>query len=177
MKKINKYVSRHREDLAGEHSFGDAGQFILFIIFMAVWITDAFVFKYSTLLNDYIPFYGVRLWLAIIILLVAGYMAGTGLKIVFGTFRETPHVIRQGVYGVVRHPQYISESLLYLGLILLNTSIASIAVWIIVIAFLHYLMRHEEKILIKRFGDDYRQYMKDVPMYFPRIFGKRVKTP
>lgn len=176
MKNIEKYVSRHREDLAGEHSFGDAGQFILFIIFMAVWITDAFVFKYSTLLNNYIPFYAIRLWLAIIILFTAGYMAGTGLKIVFGTFRENPHVIRQGVYGVVRHPQYISESMLYLGLILLNTSLAAIFVWIIVIIFLHYLMRYEEKVLLKRYGDEYRQYMKDVPMYCPRILGKRVNS-
>ena len=174
MKDLDKYVARHREDLTGEHTLGDAGQLVLFIVFIATWITDAFVFKYSTLLNDYISFYAVRLWLGIIILLVAGYMAWTGLKIVFGTVRESPHVIRQGVFGVVRHPIYLSESMLYLGLILLNTSIAAIGVWIVVIVFLHYIMRYEEKVLLERFGDEYRQYMKDVPMYFPRIFGKRV---
>jgi len=35
-------VFRHRDDLAGEHRLGDAGQLILFLVFMAVWITDSF---------------------------------------------------------------------------------------------------------------------------------------
>ena len=86
---INKYLIRHCEDLTGEHRLGDAGQLILFILFMVVWITDAFIFKYSTLLNDYIPFYGVRLWLGILILALAVYMVWTGMKLVFGTVRET----------------------------------------------------------------------------------------
>jgi protein-S-isoprenylcysteine O-methyltransferase Ste14 len=172
-KGIDKYVTRHREDLTVEHSLGDAGQFILFILFMAVWITDAFIFKYSTLLNDYIPFYAVRLWLGIVVLAIAGYMAWTGMKIVFGTFREKPHVIRQGVFGVIRHPLYLSEVLLYLGLFLLNTSLASLAVIVVVFAFLHYISRYEEKVLLERYGDEYRQYMKDVPMYFPRIFSRK----
>ena len=89
-KGIDKYVTRHREDLTGEHSLGDAGQLVLFILFLAVWITDAFIFKYSTLLNDYIPFYAVRLWMGIVILVVAGYMAWTGMKIVFGNVRDHP---------------------------------------------------------------------------------------
>ena len=172
-KGIEKYITRHREDLTGEHSLGDAGQFILFLLFMAVWITDSFIFEFSTLLNEYIPFYAVRLWLGIIILAVSGYMAWTGLKIVFGTFREKPHVIRRGIFGVIRHPIYLSEILLYLGLFLLNTSLASLLIIFIVFAFLHYISRYEEKVLIERFGDEYRQYMKDVPMYFPRIFRRK----
>ena len=172
LKGFDKYVSRHREDLTGEHSLGDAGQFILFILFLAVWITDAFIFKYSTLLNDYIPFYAFRLWVAVILLALAGYMVRTGMKIVFGTERENPHVIRQGVFGIIRHPLYLSEVQLYLGLFMLNTSLAALAVTVIVFAFLHYISRYEEKVLLERFGDEYRQYMKDVPMYFPRIFQR-----
>ena len=161
-------VRRHRDDLTGEHKFGDAGQLILFIIFLAVWITDAFIFKYSTLLNDYIPLV-VKLPLGIIMLIISAYLAWTGHKIVFGEKREKPHVIRKGVFGIVRHPLYISEILLYLGLLFLNTSLAGLAVWVISIAFLHYISRHEEKLLLERFGDEYRQYMKDVPMYIPRL--------
>ena len=172
-KGIDKYITRHREELTGEHAFGDAGQLILFIAFMAVWITDSFIFKYSTLLNDYIPFYSLRLWLAIIVLIVASYMAWTGMKIVFGTVHEKPHVIRNGVFGVVRHPIYISEILLYLGLLLLNTSLATAGVWFIGIVFLHFISRYEEKVLLEHFGDEYRRYMNDVPMYFPRIFRKK----
>ena len=168
-----KYLVRHREDLNGEHRLGDAGQLILFIAFLTVWITDAFIFKYSTLLNDYVPFYAVRLWLGILILALAGYMVWTGMKLVFGTVRETPHIIRQGVFGVIRHPLYLSEILLYFGLFLLNTSLASLAVIVIVFAFLHYISRYEEKVLLERFGEEYRKYMQDVPMYLPRLFRRR----
>lgn len=172
-KGIEKYITRHREDLTSEHSFGDAGQLVFFIAFMVVWITDAFIFKYSTLLNEYIPFYAVRLWLAIIMLAIACYMAWTGMKIVFGAEREKPHVIRQGVFGVIRHPIYLSEVLLYLGLFLLSTSLASLAVIAVIFAFMHYISRYEEKVLLERFGDEYQQYMKDIPMYFPKLFRKK----
>ena len=159
---------RHRDDLTGEHKFGDAGQLILFILFLAVWITDAFFFKYSTVLNDYIPLV-VKLTLGIIMLILSAYLAWAGMAIVFGEVRKEPHVIRKSVFGIVRHPIYISEILLYLGLLFLNTSLAGLGVWIIVIAFVHYISRHEEKLLLAKFGDEYRQYMKDVPMYFPRL--------
>ncbi len=165
---------RHRDDLTGEHAFGDAGQLILFILFLAVWITDAFIFKYSTLLNDYIPF-AVKLPLGVVVLIIAAYLAWAGLTIVFGEVRGKPRVIRKGVFGIVRHPIYISEILLYLGVLLLNTSLAGLAVWIIIIAFSHYISRYEEKLLLARFGDEYKQYMRDVPMYLPRPRRKKTK--
>ena len=84
----DKYSHAHRADLTGEHAAGDAGQLILFFVFLAVWITDAFVFEYSTLLNDYIPLY-VRIPLGSIVLVVAAYMAWTGMRIVFGTVRDS----------------------------------------------------------------------------------------
>ena len=170
----NNVAKRHRDDLTGEHAFGDAGQLILFILFLAIWITDAFFFKYSTLLNDYIPF-AVRLPLGIVALLIAAYLAWTGMKIVFGKVREKPRVIRKSVFGIVRHPIYFSEILLYLGLLLLSVSLAAAAAWIIAIGFLHYISRYEEKMLLARFGEEYEQYMRDVPMYFPRLRRRSTK--
>ena len=165
---------RHRDDDTGEHTLADAGQLTLFILFMAVWISDAFFLKYSTLLNDYIS-NNVKIPLGIVILMIAGYMGWDGMRTAFGPVGVTPRVINQGVYGFVRHPIYISEILLYLGLIFLNTSLAAIGVWVIGIGFMYYISRYEERLLLERFGDEYRKYMKDVPMYFPRIFRKKTK--
>jgi protein-S-isoprenylcysteine O-methyltransferase Ste14 len=165
---------RHRDDLAGEHKFGDAGQLIIAVLFFVVWILDSFFFKYTTFLNDYIPLV-VQITLGVICLALALYMARTGMTIVFNEVRETPGVMRKGVFGVVRHPIYYSEILLYLGLLLLRTSLAAAVIWIIAIGFLHFISRYEEKLLVERFGDDYRQYMKDVPMYFPRLRRRRDK--
>jgi protein-S-isoprenylcysteine O-methyltransferase Ste14 len=35
--------------------------------------------------------------------------------------------------------------------------------------FLHYLSRHEERLLLDRFGDDYRAYIREVGMWIPRL--------
>lgn len=161
-------VFKHRDDLAGEHRLADAGQLTVFLIFMAVWITDSFFFKYSSFLNNYIPL-AVQIPLGVIFLIIAGYLARTGMTMVFGEVREKPSLVRKGVFGIIRHPIYMSEILLYLALLFFSTSLAAVGVWITGIAFLYYISRYEEKILLAQFGDDYREYMKDVPMYIPRL--------
>ncbi len=166
-----KKALQQRDDLTGEHKVGDAGQMIIACLFAAIWISDAFFFKYTTFLNQYMP-NGFRAPCGIILLVLSGYLAKTGLSIVFGEEREKPGVIRKGVFGVIRHPVYMSEILLYLGFLMLNISLAVAVMWIIAIVFLHYISRHEEKLLLARFGKEYEQYMQEVPMWIPQLWKK-----
>jgi len=160
---------RHKDNLAGEHRISDIGQLTLFCLFMALWISDM-VLDYSNFLNEYIQV--VRLPIGILLLIISGYMAGTGLLIVFGKKAKSQGVIRKGVFRLVRHPIYLSEIILYLGLLLLNISLASAIVLVIAMFFLHHISRYEEKLLLDKFGDEYKQYMKEVPMWFPRLYRK-----
>ena len=137
---------------------------------MALWISDMFV-KYSNFLNEYVPV-AIRLPIGILLLIISAYMAGTGLSIVFGKKAQSQGVIKKGVFLFVRHPIYLSEIILYLGLLLLNISLAAALIWVIAMVFLHYISRYEEKLLLARFGDEYRQYMKEVPMWFPRLYRR-----
>ena len=155
-----------REDLVGEHPWGDAGQLVLALVFFAVWIADLAT-GLTTVLSGSVPLF-VRLPIGVLLLGVAGYMARVSLRIVFGERRQTPQVIRKGVFGVVRHPMYLSEMLLYLGLLFVVPSLAAAGVLVIAIAFLHRISRHEERRLVARFGDEYREYIQDVPMWVPR---------
>ena len=82
---------RHNDNLTGEHRTGDIGQLTLFCLFMALWISDIF-FKYSSFLNEYIPV-EIRLTFGILLLIISGYLAGTGLSIVFGKKAQTECVI------------------------------------------------------------------------------------
>ncbi len=43
-----------RDDLAGEYKYGDAGQIVLLILFLVVWIADSLIFEYSTQLSTFI---------------------------------------------------------------------------------------------------------------------------
>jgi protein-S-isoprenylcysteine O-methyltransferase Ste14 len=163
-----KKAQQQRDDLTGEHAIGDAGQIVLTCLFVAAWIADTFFFKYTTFLNRYVP-PGVRIPAGAVLLVLSGYLARKGLSIVFGKEREKPGVIRESVFNIVRHPVYLSEILLYLGLLLLSISLAAAVVWIIAIGFLHYISRYEERLLLARFGEEYEQYMKEVPMWIPRL--------
>ena len=158
---------QHNDKLTGEHRAGDIGQLILSLLFMALWISDIFL-MYSDFLNEYVPEV-VRLPIGIILLIVSGYLAGTGLYIVFGKQPQSTGVIRKGVFGLVRHPIYLSEIILYLGLLMINISLAAALIWLIAIFFLYYISRYEERLLLARFGVEYEQYMREVPMWFPRF--------
>jgi protein-S-isoprenylcysteine O-methyltransferase Ste14 len=171
-RRIRKHAGR--EDLIGENHLSDIGQILFYIVFMGVWITDTFFFKYSTFSNEH-SLSSVRIPLGIIILLISAYLAWTGLSIVFGEKREIPGVIRKSVFSIVRHPIYLSEILLYFGLLTLRISLAAAVVWIFAIVFLHYISRYEEKLLLFHFGEEYKKYMSEVPMWIP-LLRKKSKT-
>jgi len=173
MSNRNKQKINHhnREDLVGEHRLGDAGQLILVLLFLGVWITDTFFLKKTTFLNQVVPPV-VRLFGAAGAFILAGYLAYTGMRIVFGEGRIHEGVIREKVFNWMRHPIYLSELLLYLGFLCLSISLAAAVVWVVAAIFLNVISRYEENLLIARFGDEYRRYMKEVPMWIPR-FGKK----
>lgn len=110
----------------------------------------------------------IRVPIAVVFLFLSGYLAMTGLGIVFDETRETPHVVSEGVFGVVRHPIYLGSVLFYLVLLVITLSLAAAIVWFIIIGFYHFLARYEEKLLLKKFGAAYEEYMKTVPMWLPR---------
>ena len=156
-----------RDDLTGEHALTDIGQLILAALFAGVWIADSFFLKWTIFLNAYVPL-AIRIPFGAILLVLAAFLASASLGIIFGETRSEPHVVRKGVFAVVRHPMYLSEILLYLGLLLLNLSLAAGAVWLAAIGFLHCVSRVEEKLLLARFRDEYVAYMRDVGMWIPR---------
>ncbi len=162
---------QEREDLTGEHKAGDAGQLILAVLFAAVWIADSFFLEYTTYLNEYVSNW-IRTPVGLIVLAVSGYLAWRSLAIVFGEERETPSVIRKGVYRFMRHPMYFSEVLIYLGMLIFSTSLAAVVIGLVATGFLYFLCRHEEKLLVARFGEEYEKYRREVGLWLPRIRRK-----
>ncbi len=95
-KHTQEKASQQRHDLTGEHAIGDTGQIVLACLFAATWITDTFFIKYTTFLNKYVPLVA-RIPFGVVLLVLSGYLAKTGLSIVFGEEREKPIVIRKSV--------------------------------------------------------------------------------
>jgi len=79
------------------------------------------------------------------------------------------YLLRKGPYGMIRNPIYAGEAVVWLGWALFY---GRPAVWTglaIVCAGLATIVPWEERLLLERFGDDYRAYLAEVPRWVPRI--------
>jgi protein-S-isoprenylcysteine O-methyltransferase Ste14 len=76
---------------------------------------------------------------------------------------HTRTVVTGGIYAVVRHPIYLSFLLISLALICLSQHWLNAVLGAILMGLLYNDMGREEKKSIERFGDDYRNYMQQVP--------------
>ncbi len=79
-------------------------------------------------------------------------------------------VVTRGVYAKVRHPIYSADIFLAWGVACFWP-----AVWLVVgtvwgAVVLAGWMKLEESVLVRRFGDAYRDYQHRVPMIVPRYF-------
>jgi len=172
MKKELK-VKRHdeRPDLTGEHPLGDLGQLILLIVFIFVLIVDIFVFKISESEYFYVPLW-VLIPIGSIILITGFFLARKSMGIIFGTKRENPELIHENIYNYVRHPMYLGALLFYLGVSVIMSSLPLFIVFIFIFLFYNLIAKHEEKLLVNKFGNDYSNYMKKVRRWIPRVFRR-----
>jgi protein-S-isoprenylcysteine O-methyltransferase Ste14 len=102
------------------------------------------------------------------LLIVGWIMLGIGMSFVVLSIltlrrRGTSRVVDYGVYGVVRHPMYLGGLIMFLShvfffqnwIVAINSSAAVICCYLLIVS--------EDQRNIKRFGSDYKRYMKDVP--------------
>lgn len=96
------------------------------------------------------------------------FMLVEGWRELYRASREG-RLATDGLYGIVRHPQYTG---LFLGLfgegIVHWPTVFSVALFPIIVVAYVLLAGREEKKMVGRFGDEYRAYQRRVPMFFPR---------
>lgn len=79
------------------------------------------------------------------------------------SFVDTSSIVREGVFGVVRHPLYLGWSLMYLVSLLFNPRWELAILAVAGVAAVQVFTRREEKTLIDQYGDAYRDYAALVP--------------
>lgn len=96
-----------------------------------------------------------------------------------GNYMDTTLVVDRGLYGIVRHPQYLAYLLFMAAFALLAqrthvTVLAGAAAVLLVAA-----ARSEERLMLARMGESYRDYMSRVPRFnlpaglFRRLGGRK----
>lgn len=110
-----------------------------------------------------------------------GYaVAALGIMLIIIAWRQLHlgaregRLVTQGAYAYMRHPQYTGLFLAVLGegVIHWPTVFSLVAFPVIVIAYA-WLARSEERQLLSQYGDDYRRYCSQTPMFIPRVAAWR----
>lgn len=158
----------HRKDLAGEYRWSDTGQFVFLIVFIIGMTSDLFLLKLSDSWQDVFPWY-YRIVVFLPLLFVAGYFGQRSHKIVFQEERKEIMVIQTDVFAIIRHPMYFASILTYLSFVILSLSVVALVIFVVVVIFYYYLCRYEEQLLLEKLGDEYTNYMKNVPMLIPKV--------
>ena len=76
-------------------------------------------------------------------------------------------LLDKGPYALIRHPRYVEITLAAFGYAAVANYLGCWIVAIVTIPVLHLVVLMEERELLDRFGDEYRDYAARVPRYFP----------
>ena len=104
-----------------------------------------------------------------------------------------PSLCTSGPYGYTRNPLYIGNMIIYSGVVFvagsLNILSMLIVTWSFFIIQYYLIINLEQNTLIDIFGKEYKNYMNNVPIFFPRLtswknkdkyipmkFSKTIKT-
>jgi len=163
-------IKRHtgRDDLAGEHKYGDLGQIVLVLLFIVALVIDLIWLNLLRQIRSEISLY-IRIPLSLPFLIFSFYLIKMSHREIFENRREKLTVVQTGIYALVRHPMYLSTIVLCLAILILSLSVLSFIIWIILIIFYYYIASYEEQILISKLGDQYIEYHSKVPMLIPGL--------
>ncbi|UCH04635.1 MAG: 4Fe-4S binding protein [Candidatus Thorarchaeota archaeon] len=75
----------------------------------------------------------------------------------------TTVLVESGTYGIVRHPQFLGAVLMMCASILISQHWFFVLVGVPPILSMHIWVQNSEELLIAKFGDDYKRYMRRVP--------------
>jgi protein-S-isoprenylcysteine O-methyltransferase Ste14 len=111
----------------------------------------------------------VVMTISILMLLLAGYLVVAGWRKVYSA-RET--LVTDGVYGVVRHPQYLGIIIGTAAFLIQWPTIITVAMWPILTYAYYRQARKEEREMEERFKEEYRRDRQRVPMLIPGLKPK-----
>lgn len=86
-----------------------------------------------------------------------------------GDFENTTVLVKSGVYGMIRHPLYFSLLLLGTGIMMKNLTLPSVSAGLVNLIALGFTASTEEKEMVAKFGQQYRDYMGETKMFIPFI--------
>jgi len=154
--------------LGAEHPKWDTIQNTLILLIFASLALDAIsqvLLGHSTILISLLNFP--------ILAVPAVFLIAIGYKLVSESHRvilrnDQPKLVEDGVYSLVRHPLYLGELLVLLGLIVLEFSLVALVFWAALAICCDWAATYEERDLLRIFPEEYGAYQRRVPKWIPQ---------
>ncbi|MFQ5627558.1 MAG: methyltransferase family protein [bacterium] len=78
-------------------------------------------------------------------------------------------LLKEGIYGKIRHPRYIEALLGVLAYAFFSNYLATYIVFLFGLPMIYIIVLLEERELLDRFGDEYKAYSQSVPRFLPKL--------
>jgi len=113
----------------------------------------------------FIPLQLGKVWffMGLLIFLIALVISLSATFFVRTTPTDKPFT--KGPYRYSRHPFYVAETLIFLGITIASVSWVFLLLTVIMQSFHMIAVPAEEKYCLKRYGKDYQEYMKRTPRW------------
>lgn len=102
------------------------------------------------------------------------FLLGTYVYFKWEIFWEKTYkgqLVTDGIFQYIRHPHYASLLIVGFGLAFFFFSLFALLIALIAIPIMIWSIIDEEKLLIKQYGQEYKDYMKKVPWrIIPKLF-------
>jgi protein-S-isoprenylcysteine O-methyltransferase Ste14 len=114
--------------------------------------------------------YWISIICSIAILIPSMYIMLKGLKDAGreALFPDKEHTLYEGIYKKIRHPQALGEAFLWWSLALILNSPFLFLYSIVWFPLFYWFCKAEEKDLIIRYGEPYKDYKARTGMFFPK---------
>jgi protein-S-isoprenylcysteine O-methyltransferase Ste14 len=77
-------------------------------------------------------------------------------------------IVTSGPFSIIRHPTYLSHTIMFAGVFLITGVIATGIITLLDIIIINtVVIPLEDRELVERFGEEYRRYQERVPAFFP----------
>jgi len=150
-----------------------------FIFWIGIWISPQPRFTVPILqslsvslsvINFSIPFF--HLAMCTLFLIPGAWFAVNGVKettLKVAETHRTEKIVTEGVYSIVRHPQYLGGLLAHVGISFLLSAWYSLLSTPLMFVLIFVISWKEEKELTREFSKEYEDYKEKVPMLIPRF--------
>ncbi|MFW9831434.1 MAG: isoprenylcysteine carboxylmethyltransferase family protein [Candidatus Thorarchaeota archaeon] len=145
--------------------------FMVFSVVLYIFFTTQ-LFWFQVVLPDWLRWIGVSL--GVISLPFLWWVQAT-LGRAFSpslTIQAQHTLVTHGPYRYVRHPMYTVHLFYCLSWFLISANILFFITWILMVFYIIVRIPKEEKMLLARFGDEYRQYMNRTGRLVPPLHKK-----